>query len=100
MLLFKKQKPTRKYDQSALVVYVYVAPGSFINHGFFFFPSPSFSKHNVLNGNHGNKRYEYDKICCILNENLIRIANAKEIVELIKLTERKSFFFFFIEHIL
>lgn len=49
-----------------------------------FFPSPSFCKHYVLNGNHGNKGYEYDKICCILCENLIRIENLKEIVKWIK----------------
>lgn len=47
----------------------------------FFFPSSSFCKHNFLNGNNGNKRYEYDKMCCISYENLIRIVDVKEIVE-------------------
>lgn len=77
---FLRNKSQQKnYNQSVLVVYVYVPPGSVINH--VFFPSSSFCRHNVLNRNHGNKRYDYDKICCILYENLIRIANGWEIVE-------------------
>lgn len=49
-----------------LVVYVYVPLARVIRHA----PPPSifphpFCKHYVLNGNHGNKRDLYDKICCM-----------------------------------
>lgn len=79
VMLFKKQKSTRnKINQRWL--FMLMCPQE-VPSIMGVFPSPSFCTHYVLNGNHGNKGYEYDKICCILCENLIRIENLKESVE-------------------
>lgn len=59
---------------------------------FFFFLLLFLCKHYVLNENHRNQRHDYDKICCVLCENLIRMANINKTAKWItKLISKSSF---------